>query len=73
MAGTGLVGVSVTSSGPVHSVFTVTGTSTEKGNSTTHIRLACDPAMTLPEVMFTDVGSGTEEKHNNYAPYRLKI
>ena len=64
MAGSGLVGLSVTPFGPVHTVFTVTGTSTAGLNSTIQVRFGEDPAIITSEgrVTLTLEGAGTEEK-----------
>ena len=60
---TGVVGESVTLSGPVHTVFTVTGTSTAGLNSTVQVRVTSDPTgrmgLTGLLVTFTEVGAET--------------
>jgi hypothetical protein len=60
---TGLVGVTVVISGELHSVLTITGTSTAGPNSTVQVRLGEDPAIIVPTggVTVTVVGAGTEE------------
>ena len=57
----GLVGVNIVPSGPVHVVFTVTGTSTLEFNIAVHERLRDDPAMisVLGGVTITADGAGT--------------
>ena len=63
--GTGLVGINVTSVGPVHSVFTVTGTSTAGLNSTVQVRVTLDPAITAGgAVTVTAAGAGTKGRQN---------
>jgi hypothetical protein len=58
-AGIGLAGINITS-GPVHSVFTVTGTSTAGLNSTVQVRVILAPAITPSGAMIvTAVGAGT--------------
>ena len=48
-------------SGPVHSVFTVTGTSTAELNSTVQVRVTLEPAITPSGAMIiTPVGAGTK-------------
>jgi hypothetical protein len=60
-AGTGLAGINITSAGPVHSVLTVTGTSTSGLNSTAQVRVILAPAITpTGAVTVTAVGAGTE-------------
>ena len=60
-AGTGLAGINRTSAGPVHSVLTVTGTSTAGLNSTAQVRVTLAPAITPSgAVTVTAVGAGTE-------------
>ena len=68
MAGTGLVGVNITPAGPVHSVFTVTGTSTAGLSSTVQVRVGEDPAMIISEgagVTVTIEGAGAEGKRGS--------
>ena len=63
---TGSVGERLTPAGPVHSVFTVTGTSTDGLNSTVHVRVT-EPrgGMTLVGLLvIMRVGEGTREKKN---------
>ena len=61
-----LVVVTVVEAGPLHTVSTVTGTSTDGLNSTVQVRLGEDPAIIIPtggvRVTVTDVGAGTEER-----------
>ena len=60
MAATELAGINMTS-GPLHSVVTVTGTSTAVLNSTVQVRLKGDPAITpVGAVTVTTLGAGTE-------------
>ena len=56
-----LVGVTVVKAGPVHTVFTVTGTSTAGLNSTVQVRLGEDPAIIVSTggETSTVVGAGT--------------
>ena len=64
-AGTGLAGIKVTPPGPVHSVFTVIGTSTAGLNSTAQVRVTLDPAITLTgAVTVTAEGAGTDVRKN---------
>ena len=64
-AGTGSVGINITSAGPVHSVLTVTGTSTAGLNSTVQVRVTLAPAITPSgAVIVTAVGAGTEGREN---------
>ena len=60
-----LVVVTVVEAGPLHTVSTVTGTSTDGLNSTVQVRLGEDPAIiVLDEGMtVTDVGAGTVWGH----------
>ena len=59
-----VVGESVTPFGPVHTVFTVTGTSTVELNSTVQVRVTSDPTgrigLTRSLEMATTIGLGTE-------------
>ena len=57
-----LVGVTVVKAGPVHTVVTVTGTSTAGLKSTVQVRLGEEPAIIIPTgaVTFTVNGSVTE-------------
>ena len=57
-----LVVVTVVEAGPLHTVSTVTGTSTDGLNSTVQVRLGEDPAIIVPSggVTVTAVGVGTE-------------
>ena len=55
---TGSVGESVTPAGPVHSVVTVTGTSTAGLSTTVQVRVTSDPTAMVPLLMVT-VGVGT--------------
>ena len=57
-----LVVVTVVKAGPVHTVFTVTGTFTAELNSTVQVRLGEDPAIIASTggVTTTKVGAGTE-------------
>ena len=60
--GTELAGINITS-GPLHIVFTVTGTSTARLSSTVQVRLSdLDPAITPSTggVTVTVLGAGTE-------------
>ena len=63
---TGVVGDSVTPSGPVHTVFTVTrsGTTTAGLNSTVQVRVTSDPTgrigLTGSLEMATTIGLGTD-------------
>ena len=61
---TGSVGESVTPSGPVHTVFTVTGTSTAGSKSTVQVRVTADPTAMVPLLMVT-VEVGTGGKYEN--------
>ena len=64
-AGTGLADLNITSAGPVHSVLTVTGTSTAGLNSTAQVRVTLAPAITPGgAVTVTSVGAGTEGRKN---------
>ena len=56
-----LVGVTVVKAGPVHTVFTATGTSTAGLNSTVQVRLGDDPAIIvfIGGETSTVVGAGT--------------
>ena len=58
---TKLVGVIVVKAGPVHTVFTITGTFTAGLNSTVQVRLGEDPAIIVStdRVTITEVGAGT--------------
>ena len=59
---TGVLGESVTPSGPVNSVFTFSGTSTPGLNSTVQVRVTSDPTwmgLTGMLVTVTEVGAGT--------------
>ena len=62
----GVVGESVTPSGPVHTVFTITGTSTAGLNSTVQVRVTFDltgrTGLTGLLVTLTEVGTGTGDK-----------
>ena len=59
-AGTGLAGINITS-GPVHTVFTITGRSTAGLNSTVQVRVTLEPAITFVGVVtVTAIGAGTE-------------
>ena len=62
-ADTGLVGVNDVEAGPVHTVFTVTGTSTAEPKSTVQVRLGEEPANIVPTgaVIITEVGAGIGE------------
>ena len=57
-----LVVVTVVEAGPLHTVSTVTGTSTDGLNSTVQVRLGEDPAIIVPtgRVTVTLDGPGTE-------------
>ena len=59
-----LVVVTVVEAGPLHTVSTVTGTSTDGLNSTVQVRLGEDPAIIVPTegVTVTLDGAGTEER-----------
>ena len=63
---TGLLGVSVTPAGPVHTVFKVTGTSTDGLNSTVtvQIRVTVDPMVIIPVglLVMLMVGVGTKQR-----------
>ena len=56
--------------GPVHTMFTVTGTSTAGLNSTVQVRLTLDPigrtGLTRSLVTVTETGSGTISKDSYY-------
>ena len=56
-----LVVETVVEAGPLHTVSTATGTSTDGLNSTVHVRLGEDPAIIVPTggVTVTVVGAGT--------------
>ena len=56
-----LVVVTVVEAGPLHTVSTVTGTSTDGLNSTVQVRLGEDPAIIVLEggVSITAIGDGT--------------
>ena len=56
-----LVVVTVVEAGPLHTVSTVTGTSTNGLNSTVQVRLGEDPAIIIPTggVTVTAIGAGT--------------
>ena len=60
--------------GELHSVLTVTGTSTSELSSTVQVRLGEDPAIIAPtgEATVTEVGSGTETSNvtNNRITYQ---
>ena len=58
-----LVGVTVVKAGPVHTVFTVTGTSTAGLNFTVQLRLEDDPAIIVASTgeMTAELGGGTEK------------
>ena len=60
---TGVVEESVTSSGPVHTVFTVTGTSTAGLKPTVQVRVTSDPTgqmgLTGSLVTVKEYGAGT--------------
>ena len=63
-AATGSVGINITS-GPVHSVFTVTGISTAGLNFIAQVRVTLDPAITLSgAVTVTAIGAGTEGRED---------
>ena len=72
--GTLLAGINITSAGPVHSVFTVTGASTAGLNSTVQVRMTLAPAITLNgAVTVTAVGAGTGgEKNYSKDPMHAK-
>ena len=56
-----VTGVIVTLSGPLHTVNTVTGTSTAELNSTVQVRVTTDPIFICPwGVTLTARGAGTE-------------
>ena len=60
---TGVVEESVTPSGPVHTMFTVAGTSTAGLNSTVQVRVTSDPISCmgitgLLEIITTGIGTG---------------
>ena len=59
---TELEGVTIVIFGPVHSTFTITGTSTAGLKSTVQVRLGEDPAIIIStgRVIVTAVGAGTE-------------
>jgi hypothetical protein len=58
--------------GPVHTVLTITGTSTADPNSTytTQVRLTVDPigrtGLGVADLHFTETGAETEDHNNNY-------
>ena len=56
--------VVINPSGPVHTVWTVTGTSTTGSMSTVHVRVTADPAMIMKVVLLVTmtVGVGTTKK-----------
>ena len=63
---TGLVGESVTPSGPVHTVFTVTGTSTDGLNSTVQVKITELPAvMAEGMLVMLTVRDGTGEEKSS--------
>ena len=68
VAVTELLGVNTVPAGPVHTVFTITGTSIAELNSTVQVRLWEDPTNAVPGyVTLTEVGVGTvaHKNHNN--------
>ena len=50
--------------GPVHTVFTVTGTSTAGLNTTVQVRVTADP-MTMVLLLMVTFGVGTREEQEN--------
>ena len=58
------------SSGPVHTVYTVTGTSTFGLNSTVQVSMTLDPTgwmgLGLSLVTTTEDGAGTEEENKSW-------
>ena len=60
--------VVINPAGPVHTVFTITETSTDGLNSTTQVRVTIDPigriGLALLLVILTDKGSGTVQVLN---------
>ena len=64
LTATGSVGARATPAGPVHSVFTVTGTSTDESNTTVHVRMTELPGGMTPVglLVILRVGEGTREK-----------
>ena len=57
-----LVEVTVVKAGPVHTVFTATGTSTAGVNSTVQVRLGEEPAIIVPSGVVTFTVKGTVTK-----------
>ena len=59
---------SITPSGPVHTVLTVTGTSTAGLNTTVQVRVTSDPTGRIGEagilVIFIELGAGTIERRD---------
>ena len=58
------VTVVINPAGPVHTVFTVTGTSTAGSNSTVQVRVTLDPTAMVLLLMVT-VGVGTRGEYDN--------
>ena len=67
LTSTGSVGERVTPAGPVHSVFTVTGTSTDGLNSTVQVRVTEPPGGMTPVglLVILRIGVGTREEKCN--------
>ena len=75
---TGLLGESVAPAGPVHTVFTVTGTSTDELNSTVQVRATSVPAVMIPGgllviLTFEGVGTGEGERKREREREREKL
>ena len=60
-----LVEVTVVKSGPFHTVFTVTGTSTAGLNSTVQVRLGEEPAIIVPTGVATFTVNGSVTKKHD--------
>ena len=63
---TGSVGERVTPAGPVHTVFTATGTSTDESNTTVQVRVTELPEGMAPVglLVMLRVGVGTIQRRN---------
>ena len=59
--------VVINPAGPVHTVFTVTGTSTDGLNSTVQVRMTELPTVMMPDglLVILTVGVGTKPKENS--------
>lgn len=67
-----LVYVTVVKAGPVHTVFTVTGTSTAGLNSTVQVRLGEEPTIIVPTGVVTITVNGSVTiKHDYIIKYHL--